>query len=217
MADINFNPGYTSSGAFGAVYSRNSLGIGDLGQAAMCFFAERASGGGKDLKDAMDKARSDKDMNRQRKLLEESFTQNGSDGNYKGLNASAGTTDPEVAKLRAVILYSEATAKAEGSQTYALWKHLTGTYGTGQTGLEKLNSDVFAGNDDIYSVAEKQKLMNIFAAQFSVDSNGRAINDDSINLTLVQLSLQEFNNAVNGGSSSGKAIGDQKKSITDRF
>lgn len=50
----------------------------------------------------------------------------------------------------------------------------------------------------------------------SVDGLG-AVQDDSVNTTLVQLAAQEFTTAINSMSSAGKAFGDLKKSIGDRM
>lgn len=61
------------------------------------------------------------------------------------------------------------------------------------------------------------QLKNVLGAHFESLKPTAQVEDDSVRSLMVQLALQNFNNAINGGSASAKSIHDTKKSVTDRI
>lgn len=61
------------------------------------------------------------------------------------------------------------------------------------------------------------QLKALLSAHFESIKPAAVIEDDTVRNVMVQLALQDFNNAVNGSSASSKAIHDTKKGVTDRI
>lgn len=61
------------------------------------------------------------------------------------------------------------------------------------------------------------QLKSLLSAHFESAKPTADIEDDSVRNVMVQLELQNYNNAINGSSASGKSIHDAKKSVTDRM
>ena len=65
--------------------------------------------------------------------------------------------------------------------------------------------------------ATNPQLKALLGAHYESLKPTADIEDDSVRNMMVQVALQNFNNAINGGSASSKAIHDTKKSVTDRI
>lgn len=65
--------------------------------------------------------------------------------------------------------------------------------------------------------ATNPQLKALLGAHYESLKPTADIEDESVRNIMVQVALQDFNNAINGGSASSKAIHDVKKSVTDRI
>jgi hypothetical protein len=99
----------------------------------------------------------------------------------------------------------------------ALKNLLAGAAAQGNTEAAELAAAVGTGKLNADQVAGVQSYLNAQKTALGNGGGGGGVNDDSVNMTLVQIAFQEFNNAINGGSAAAKSTGDSKKSITDRM
>lgn len=119
----------------------------------------------------------------------------------------------DAAKNEVVQNGGEASVAPGGS----LYKLLSSAGQKGNRQARELAAAVASGKLDSGQLAGVNSFLNDQKTAMGNAGGGGGVNDDSVNMTLVQIAFQEFNNAINGGSAAAKSTGDSKKSITDRM
>lgn len=160
---------------------------GDVGEMAMLFFAQRAADAKENLKGAIGKAKRDAAINKNTSAVENSIVTK--DGGKAAVD--------------------------KNSAAYKQWQGMAnGSIPASADQKAQARALIASVNQDGTLGAEEQAQAKSLSTKAAQSSGAQ---DDSINMVLVQLALQEFNNAVNGASASQKSIGDTKKSTTDRL
>ena len=108
---------------------------------------------------------------------------------------------------------ANATVPPNGS----LYKMLAAAGAKGNTQAAELARAVQTGKLTSQQLAGVKDFLGQQKQALGAQAGGGGVNDDSVNMVLVQMAFQEYNNAINGLSSAAKSTGDSKKSITDRM